>query len=240
MKNQFAKYLVGLFIGAGSLSASAQIKDSYETVSLGGGITVGAAETKSIALNGVHRLKNIVVQAEGIATDSTIEVMVNGQVKGTIYAPGRDPSYVVTIEETARSIEFRHRVGGAMRIINVIATQSLWSKPVRGGGGLYIDNEQVKLLAANVLEQIEILRGFATPTEMKVYLYPIKKNAGLVFVMSNAHGNLSKKTVAQLIALMDQIDFAHAYLGTLMQKDDAFESVVEILTVRETISDLLD
>jgi hypothetical protein len=39
----------------------------------------------------------LIVQAQGISSDSVIEVMVNGQVKGTIYAPGRDPSYVVTI-----------------------------------------------------------------------------------------------------------------------------------------------
>ena len=58
--------------------------------------------------------------------------------------------------------------------------------------------------------------------------------------MSNAHGNLSKQTIAQLVALMDQIDFAQTYLGTLMSQDAAFDTVVDLLTVRETIEDMLD
>lgn len=241
MKQNLSKYIVSFLIGLCALPTAAQGLGGYETVNLNANFTVNDSETKSVSLNGVHRLKNIVVQAEGISQDSTIEVMVNGQIKGTIYAPGRDPSYVVTVEEATRSIEFRHRTGGSMRIIAILATQSVWSKPVSGGSGaFYGDKEVVQQLAATALAQIEILKGFAAPMDVKDYLYPIKKNAGLVYVMSNAHGDLSKRTIAQLVALMDQIDFANAYLGTLMQQDDAFESVVELLTVRETISDLLD
>lgn len=245
MRALVSKFMVVLTMTFVSITTSAQVSSrnstDYETVTINANLTVGDAETKTVALNGVHRVKNIVVQAEGIGSDSTIEVMVNGQVKGTIYAPGRDPSYVVTVEETARSIEFRHRTGGSMLIHSVTVTQSVWSRPSSGfGGGFYGDKEEVRALANTVLNQIQILQGFATPDEVRDYLYPIKKNAGLVYVMSNAHGNLSKQTIAQLIALMDQIDFAQTYLGTLMSKDAAFDAVVDLLTVRETIEDMLD
>ena len=84
------------------------------------------------------------------------------------------------------------------------------------------------------------MRTFSTAEEEAEFLYPIKKNAGLVFVMADAHGNISRRTGAQLIALIDQIDFARLYLNGLMQRDGAFDSVVQLLTVRETLADLLD
>jgi hypothetical protein len=39
------------------------------------------------------------------------DVVVNGDVKGTVYVPGRDPSYFVTIEDSADSIELVSRGG---------------------------------------------------------------------------------------------------------------------------------
>jgi hypothetical protein len=242
MKSYLSKKILTATVSLFALTATANAAyNDYETVTINSNITIGNSQTESIQLNGVHRVKNIVVQAEGIGSDSTIEVMVNGQVKGTIYAPGRDPSYVVTVEEATRSIEFRHRLGGSTRIISMTVTQSVWSKPSIGnGGGFYGDKELVQQLAGRILSQIDFLSTLARPDEIKDYLFPIKKNAGLVYVMSNAHGNLSKSTIAQLIALIDQIDFAQKYLNTLMVTDAAFDSVVEILTVRETIADLID
>ena len=39
------------------------------------------------------------------------DVVVNGDVKGTIYVPGRDPSYIVTVGDYTDSIEFISRNG---------------------------------------------------------------------------------------------------------------------------------
>lgn len=221
---------------------AAQAKaEGYQTIDIGGNFTVGPSETKSVPLDSVRQVRNLVVQAEGLYQDSEIEVMVNGQVKGTIYAPGRDPSYIVTIAEATRSIEFRHRSGGTMRILKVMATVSDWSKPsYPGHGGFYGDKEAIKSIATSTLRQIEILSTFATPEEIDEFLYPIKKNAGMVFVMANAHGNISRQTIQQLHALVDQIDFAKCYLNELMGRESAFDSVVELMTVRETLADMLD
>jgi hypothetical protein len=40
--------------------------------------------------------------------------------------------------------------------------------------------------------------------------------------------------------LETQIDHSHAYLESLMQNEDAFDWVVELLSIRETIDDLID
>jgi hypothetical protein len=224
-----------------AISSTAQASPDFETIRLGGSFTVSDSQTQSIALDGPRYVRNIVVQAQGYGTDSTIEVMVNGRVKGTIYAPGRDPSYVVTIAETARSIEFRHRTGGAMRILDVMGTVSTWrGNPGNHEGGFRGSKDQVIQLALSAMRQVEILRNYSLPEDEMAYLFPIKKNAGLVYVMSTAHGDLSRKTIQQLLVLSDQIDFANRYLSQLMQQDGAFNAVVDLLTVRESIQDLLD
>lgn len=213
----------------------------FVTTPLGGPITIAPNEIKSISLSNSRFIKSIVVQAEGVKADSIVEVMVNGQVKGTIYAPGRDPSYVVTIGEAARNIEFRHREGGSMRIVSVVGTVSQWiGAPRNPHGGFSGSKEEIANLASFTLEQIETLKKLANPADEEMYLFPIKKNAGLVYVMSTAHGNLSRKTINQLMALLDQIDFAKSFLENLMKQEGAFDAVVNLFTVRERIQDMLD
>ncbi len=72
-----------------------------------------SGRTKSIQLRSHQYIKKLIIEAEGIRRDATFEVIVNGEVKGTIYVPGRDPSYIVTIEDSTSSIEFMSRNGNA-------------------------------------------------------------------------------------------------------------------------------
>jgi hypothetical protein len=212
---------------------------NWQTVQLGGGFFVYPAASESVPLAAPYYIKNLVIQAEGTTAGSTIEVMVNGQVKGTIQAPGHDPSFVVTVAETARSIEFRHRDGGTMRIISIVGTiAEVPAQPVFGGG--FVGSRDALVALANkALRQIDNLDSFAEPEDENTYLFPIKRNAGLVYVMATAHGDLSRQTVSQLVALSDQIAFADSYLNRLMMLDAAFDSVVELLSVKETIRSIL-
>ena len=70
-------------------------------------------ETKSIYLGETREIKKLIISAEGIRKDAMFNVVVNGEVKGTIYVPGRDPSYHVTIEDSASQIEFVPQYGRA-------------------------------------------------------------------------------------------------------------------------------
>jgi hypothetical protein len=242
------QFLFSLFMSSilfAGTQASAQISNSslnnYQTVIVGSSTVIGNSETKSFPLKEAHYIKNLIIQAEGVGSDSMVEVMVNGEVKGTIHAPGRDPSYVVTIEDVTRSIEIRHvGAGGPMRIVQIMATMSQWYSNTPVSGGLNGDRNQVIALASRTLNLMTVLQRMATPSEFQTYLFPIKKSAGWVHIMSSAHGNLSKETIVKLVAMMDQIDFARPYLNQLMQKDEAFDAVVELLTVRETLADWLD
>jgi len=81
---------------------------------LRGSITLYSGTTKQVRLNESRYIKKLIISSEGVRNDAIFDVVVNGDVKGTIYVPGRDPSYFVTVEDYADSIEFVSRGGTAI------------------------------------------------------------------------------------------------------------------------------
>lgn len=88
--------------------------ESRTTDALSRSITLHAGTTEQVRLNGGRYIKKLIISAEGIRNDAMFDVVVNGDVKGTVYVPGRDPSYFVTIEDYADSIELVSRNGNAI------------------------------------------------------------------------------------------------------------------------------
>ncbi len=87
---------------------------SRTTDALRAPITLYSGTTQQVRLNGERYIKKLIISSEGIRNDAMFDVVVNGDVKGTIYVPGRDPSYFVTVEDYADSIEFVSRNGNAI------------------------------------------------------------------------------------------------------------------------------
>lgn len=81
---------------------------------LRGPVTLHAGTTQQVRLNGGRYVKKLIISAEGVRNDAMFDVVVNGDVKGTIYVPGRDPSYFVTVEDYTDSIELVSRGGTAV------------------------------------------------------------------------------------------------------------------------------
>ena len=239
---RFYKVLFFCFLISLANVSFAQRTPHFETYSVGGSFTVRDSQTVTLNLNNTRFIKSIIVQAEGAYRDSMIEVMVNGEVKGTIFAPGRDPSYVVTIGETASSIQFRHRSGDSMRIHNVTATMATWMGRNRFPTGPHFppSYDSVTGLAQRTLNAIEEIRPYSTLEEEQTYLLPMKKKAGQILVMSQARGNQAHKTSEALMALMNQIEFSAEYINQMMEQDGLFDSGVELLAIKETIDDLLN
>lgn len=84
------------------------------TDAIGGAFTLYSGSTQQVRLDGAKFVKKLIISAEGIRSDAMFDVMVNGDVKGTVYVPGRDPSYIVTVGEYTDSIEFISRNGTAI------------------------------------------------------------------------------------------------------------------------------
>jgi hypothetical protein len=70
--------------------------------------------THQVQLKGGRQIKNLIISAEGVRGPAIFDVVVNGEVKGTVYVPARDPSYFVTIKDYASSIELVSRNGTAL------------------------------------------------------------------------------------------------------------------------------
>ncbi len=77
-------------------------------------IRLESGTTQQVRLQGGQYIKKLIISAEGLRADAMFDVVVNGDVKGTVYVPGRDPSYFVTIEDSADSIELVSRGGTAL------------------------------------------------------------------------------------------------------------------------------
>ncbi len=77
-------------------------------------IRLESGSTQQVHLNGAQYIKKLIISAEGLRNDAMFDVVVNGDVKGTVFVPGRDPSYFVTIEDSADSIELVSRGGTAI------------------------------------------------------------------------------------------------------------------------------
>lgn len=90
-------------------------------------LTLHPGDLKSVPVN--DYVQKIYVQAEALRVDAQVEVIVNGDVKRTIYLPARDPNYVVTIADTTSEISFRHITGGKV-IISSVKADFGNSKPI--------------------------------------------------------------------------------------------------------------
>lgn len=215
------------------------IAQNYEVLTAPTNLNVNPDSTVSYSFGEQFYVKNLIIQAEGVGRDSTIEVMVNGDVKGTLYAPGRDPSYVVTVEDKTSSIEFRHRGGASMRVSAIVATViangQAKPQPPRTD-----PRRTAESLADRVVQLMIDIVPYSSLDEEAKYLVPIKIAAGKMRAMVIAHGFHSQQTRTAMLALQDKIESADAYLLILMESEALFDQIVEVYSIKETIKDLLN
>lgn len=224
---------------------------------LSGSFWVYPGEVKSINLNNWRYVQKIFVQAQSSRSSTTIEVVTNGDTKGTIYVPGTDPSYVVTIGETVRSIQFRNISNGTVQINQVQGVMSS-SEPIAIRPGEFNPHCEPftpcarpmptpglpgrnlgTSLSARAIYLVDILENYASYREFGIYLLPIKKVAGNAYATTAAYGDLSLASRAALLALERQIEFAGSYLDETFERDAAFQSAVELKGLGEKLEALL-
>lgn len=241
-----AMLILGLVISA----AQAQARDEFETVTLTtSSFNLSDGETKSVYLDARRQIKKLIIQAEGVRNDGTFEVLVNGDVKGTVYVPGRDPSYIVTVAETASSVQFRHRSGATVLIREVKAVQSnrIVNDPCRRDTCWDDDSDlswearnQAAKIAARAIELVDALDSYTNYKDYGDYLLPIKKSAGVAYAKANARGSMSSKTRTALRNLQYQIEYAAEYIDDTFERSKAFDLAVELLNLKEQIDRALD
>jgi len=73
--------------------------------------SLNAGEYKTIYLPSYQYVSKLYISAQGIGRDASFDVMVNGDIKGTIYVPGRDPLYIVNVQAQSNAINLRSHFG---------------------------------------------------------------------------------------------------------------------------------
>jgi len=206
--------------------------------------TVEEGQYKQFALGAWRYVERLFIQAEGGSQDGRLDVIINGKAVGTIHAPGRDPSYIVNVKESIKSIEFRHISGGRVYVRNIVAEQSA---PLMGlenlrplgtplGQGA---RTQAAALSARAIALVDVLKGYSNMKEEHDFLMPIKKVAARAYAKAQARSDLSEQTRDMVIALAAQILYADQYIDETFERSEAFKYAVELLALRETIQALL-
>ena len=242
MKSWLVKTGTLLAILLASVSFADSNADQIETISLGGAnFTLNPQAMESVSLNGWRNVQKLFVNATGNGGEGMFEVVVNGDVKGTIHVPGRDPLYVVTVNEVTSSIQFRHLSGRSVWIQGVSAVQSVrsfstsgypeWTNCERSNCvGFHASNEASNL-ALRAIRLVDKLQGFTDYQNYGIYLLPIKKTAARAYAAADARGPLSGKVRELLICLQAQIAYAKPYIENTFERTFAFEFAVELLSL---------
>ncbi|MCM2323704.1 MAG: hypothetical protein NDJ90_10630 [Oligoflexia bacterium] len=243
--------LIATSLGAVSAQAAgSRCPDQYlnpnSTVSLRSySLDVSEGETESIELCRSFRIHKLYIQAEGYYSDAYAQVLVNGNVKGTLYVPGRDPHYVVTVEDTASSIEFA-AIRGSFRIVSLSAVLSESDGGFGGGYNPYPDtqlpshvNTQMGQISSRVIWLVNQLENYTNYRIYGQYLLPIRKAAAEALAMSEARGDASSSARAYYERLLTTLDAAAPYIDDAFEVDYAFNLAVELMSKREQIRRVL-
>ena len=230
-----------------ALLATSSFAAGLETITLPGSyLRLEEGQTVSISVGGYRHISKLIIRGEGVWRDAMMEVLVNGDTKGTIYAPGSDPSYVVTIAEASSSIELR----GLRGTMNVRGIQAVVSTRNLGGGyGTYPDgsrdvyrpiHNEAMAIASRAIELAQQMEHFCSYAELGRYVLPLKKTAGRAYSVASVRNPISMRVHEALAALRGQIAFARDFLNGSMERDATFDLAVEFLTLEEQISGLLE
>lgn len=235
-------------IPAAQAASSARCPDRYldpnSTVSLRSySLHVGEGATESVTLCRSFRIHKLYIQAEGYYNDAYAQVIVNGSVKGTLYVPGRDPHYVVTVEDNASSIEFA-AIRGSFKLISLSAVMS----ESNSNGGYFPGpeyplpshvNTQMGQISSRVIWLVNQLENYTNYRTYGQYLLPIRKAAAEALAISEARGDSSSTARAYYERLLTTLDTAAPYIDNAFEVDYAFNLAVELMSKREQIRRLL-
>jgi hypothetical protein len=202
-------------------------------------ITLSPEQNYVINLDKSYFIDHIVVSVEGIVKDTMIEVLIDGKVKGTIYAPGSDPQYVVTIREVNSRIKLRYLSGAKAKVWSV--------KIYRSESGFdsvstwpLVSKSEASNFATKVILISKNLESLISTQEFNTYLLPTKIAAGQLQAIANAHGDSSMKTMEKFQALYLTMSFATPYIDGLLKKTQTFDLAVQFIEKKEQIKDMLD
>ncbi len=237
-------FLAASLLMVGFSSLETQADERYHRIELlnQSSIRLRAHQSKTFSLDGWRHVKKLVISAEGVRNDAMFEILANDDVKGTIYVPGRDPEYTVTIGEAARNVRFKHISGSDVRVFSVVAyvSHEIHGSHDHGGSIGHGGRAAAANISRQFIRSIKEIEDYATAAEFSAYLLPIKVAAGRAYASAIASGDLSRRVQGRLVSLAHQVAYADPYIEELTSTESTFELAIELLTLKERLRELLD
>lgn len=201
-------------------------------------IFLSSNESFKLDFDSYFYVEKIIVSGEGIGKDSMIEVLVDNKVKGTIYFPGRDPDYIVTIREVTKSLEFRHLNGAKAKISGIKVFRS--ESGYESGGGNLLGKFYLMNFSKQFIEYSRILEEKIPTKDFERNILPSKIAAGNLFAVASARGDVSLKSMEKYQALYFTMTLSIPYIDTLLSHAATFDLALKYLSLYEEIKDRLD
>lgn len=213
-------------------------------------IQVNAGTTKSLNLSNSTYIKKLIISAQGTPrSGATMQVVVNGDIKGTIHVPRHDPSYFVTVNDTTKSIEFVSLSGtiniSAVKIIGSTHSshsRSRWKPGQRYSKGLYGHNAGTLAqdIALTAIDLVNEFTKYSSYKELGDVLLPIKKSAAVVYATSYGAGDYSVKMRSTLMQMSKQLHLANHFINRNFEKSAIFDLALELLTLKERLDSIIN
>lgn len=199
-------------------------------------LTLNEGETRSLPLSEASFVHKLFIQAEGVgAAGAYAEVSADGDVKGTLYMPGSDPHYVVTVESRTRSIEVTS-VRGRTRLLAVKAFLTPEGHPEELPVGFH---SQMGKLSYEMIRLADALERFSSYPDLGEFLLPTKKKAAVAYAVAEAQGDLSGSARPYYEQLLAVLDYSNPYFHRMLELEEATDLTIRALTVRERVRSLL-
>lgn len=211
-------------------------------------VRLSAGATKTVQLYGSVYIKKLIITAQGASSsDGTMQIVVNGDIKGTVHVPRYDPSYFVTVNASASSIQFVSVSGGAVNIsaIKVVGSKQVANnthhKPWKTGSwystGMYGLNAGTlaQEIALEAIDLVDEFTKYSSYQELGDVLLPIKKSATVVYATSYGAGDYSVAMRNSLLNLSQQFNVAGNFINTNFEKTALFDLALQLLTLKERL-----
>lgn len=193
-------------------------------------------------------INKLLISAQGTSSsDGTMQVVVNGDIKGTIHVPRRDPAYFVTVGEVATSIEFVP-VSGTVEVLDIKIIGSMQvpynyrhqrnyndhitSTRSRNHNHHYYN--QAQDMALRSIDIINELMTYSSYRALGQYLLPIKKSAAQVYAIATS-SQYSNKMLKALQHLADHIATARPYTTRVLESSALFDIAMELMSFEEEL-----
>lgn len=190
----------------------------------------------SISLNDWRVIRSIDIDVEAIGSDARLEVIVNGITKASLFVPGYDPHYFVTIADGARSIELRHVSGGRIKVSRLVATLQKKSSSQRQGSF----SSKAAESSIDIIANINEFSARVSSQDYRLYLSPVKIRAGRVYAKATASGDTNTSLNMLMTELLSQMEASAPFIDRCLTSDGLFDVATEYLKNQYELDELLD